>query len=205
MNRMAEIRPRGDPVHRFDPDQLERLLNPERRQGQDPEAILDALGLQPGMVAADIGSGPGFFTLPMANRVGPSGKVFAIDVEPRMIERLLERSAEGGVGNIEALLSLGGSLPLPDGGIDAALMVNVLHELEDRGSILRQVANALRPGGVLAVVEWKKERTESGPPSQIRLGPTELEVLLGEAGYKAVTPFDVGPHHYGLRAGKPGR
>ena len=202
MNSRAEIRPRGDPVNRFDPGQLERLLNPERRQGQDPEAILDALGLQPGMVAADIGSGPGFFTLPMADRVGPSGKVYAVDVEPRMIERLLERSAESGVSNIEALLFQGDSLPLPDEGIDAALMANVLHELEDQGSILRQVANSLRPGGVLAVVEWKKEGTESGPPAHIRLGPGEVEVLLNEAGYQAVTPFDVGPNHYGLRARK---
>ena len=190
-------------MRRINPRHMERLLSPERRQWHEPEMILDALGAQAGMVVADIGSGPGFFTLPMATRVGPAGKVFAIDVEPQMLERLRERAAEAGVQNVEVLQSQEDSLPLPDGSIDAALMVNVLHESGKQATLLREVLRILRLGGSLVVVEWKKESSELGPPVEIRMGSSEVALLLQQAGYESIAPFPVGAHHHGSRARKP--
>ena len=185
-------------MRRFDPEHMERLLGPERGRWQDPEAVLDALGLSEGMVAADIGCGPGFFTLPMARRVGPKGRVIAVDAEPRMLERLRERAADEGAGNIEYLLSEGGSL-LADNSLDAALMVNVLHESEEPEALLGEVLRALRPGGAFAVVEWKREYSGSGPPAEIRIAPDRLTSLMQGAGFVLITAFKVGEHHYGMR------
>jgi len=191
----------------MDPKHMERLLSPERRQWQDPEAVLDVLGLRAGMEVADIGSGPGFFTLPMARRVAPGGKVCAVDVAPEMLERLRKRAAEERIDNVETLLSQEGLLPLSDNSMDAALMVNVLHESDDPAILLREVFRVLRPGGAFAVVEWKKDRTgtgPAGPSANIRVAPDELTDLLRQAGFVVASPFHVGDHHYGQSALKAG-
>lgn len=182
---------------------MERLLGSERRQLQDPDVVLDGLGATPGMTVADIGSGPGFFTLPLAGRVSPGGKVLAVDVEPMMLDKVRERAAEAGIGNIETLLAADDALPLSSESVDAALMVNVLHETDSREALLHGIFTALRPGGALAVVEWTKERTEFGPPPEVRLGATEVEQLLRQAGYEQVRRFDVSAQNYGVRAIRP--
>ena len=189
-------------MKRIDPKHIERLLSPERRRWQDPEAVLDTLGLHDGMEVADIGSGPGFFTLPLARRVAPGGRVYAVDVEPRMLEHLEKRAEEEGVQNVETLLTEDGSIPLADHQIDAALMVNVLHESDAPATLLGEVLRALRLGGTFAVVEWKKEQSEFGPPQEDRISSAELTSLLHESGFVSVTPFHVGDHHYGLQAQK---
>ncbi len=192
-------------MKRIDPRHMERLLSPERRRWHDPEAVLDTLGLHDGMDVADIGSGPGFFTLPLARRVAPGGKVYAVDVEPQMLEHLQKRAEEEGIQNVEALLTEDGSIPLADDQIDAALMVNVLHESDAPSTLLSEVHRALRMGGTFAIVEWKKEQSEFGPPQSDRISSTELESLLQRSGFVSVTPFHVGDHHYGLRALKSGQ
>ncbi len=192
-------------MQRFDPKHMDRLLGSERKRWQDPEAVIAGLGLRPGMVVADVGAGPGFFTLPLAEATGPAGKVLAVDVEAAMLERLQERAAAAGLHNIETVLSAEDSLPLSASTVDAALMVNVLHEMEGRATLLRQILAALRQGAPLAVVEWNKDRTDVGPPAEVRLSSTEVTALLEKAGYEQVTEFPVGPYHYGLRALKPRR
>lgn len=193
----------GVAVRKFDPKQMDRLLSPERKQWHDPEVILDGAGVRPGMVVADIGSGPGFLTIPLALRVGTDGKVLAVDVAPEMLERLRERAAEAEAGNVETLLSPdGGPLPIPAGSLDAAVMVNVLHEVDARDALLRDLLGALKAGGALGLVEWKKERSDFGPPEDHRLAERDVQSLLREAGFGEVEPFSVGAHHYGLRARK---
>ena len=187
-------------MRKFDPNHAKMLLNPERRRWQDPESILNAVGATSGMTLADVGAGPGFFTLPAARRVGPTGKVYALDVEPGMIERVKERADSEGITNVEALVSQEDRLPLPDGAVDAALLVNVLHEALNPPRLLQEIVRVLRPAGVLAVVEWKKEPQEWGPPYQDRLAPESVEEALRRAGFHTVEPFEVGPNHYGLRA-----
>jgi len=166
-------------VTKFDPQHMERLLSPERYQWHDPDMILDALALAAGMIFADVGAGPGFFTLPAAKRVGPAGKVYALDVEPRMLERLRERASAEGIVNIEGLLSEEERLPLPDVTVDAVLVANVLHEVSEQVSFLRETARVMRPGSMLAVVEWRKRKMEKGPPVAERLSYQEVARALG--------------------------
>ncbi len=182
-----------DPKHRMD-----MMLSPERRRWQDPDRILEAIGVAEGMILVDIGTGPGFFALPAARKVGAAGKVYAIDVEPAMLERVRERAEAEGITNVETMLSQEDRLPLPSGAADTALMANVLHEVEDPVKLLKEVARVLKAAGTLAVVEWNREPGEWGPPMEDRLAPEQLEALLRESGYTRVESFDVGPRHYGM-------
>jgi len=90
--------------------------------------------------------------------------------------------------------------PLSEATIDLALVANVLHEVPDRVQLLREIARVLRPDGVVAVVEWRKEQTEMGPPLAERLTYVEVEAALRAAGYEGIEPFEVGPYHYGAKA-----
>jgi ubiquinone/menaquinone biosynthesis C-methylase UbiE len=186
--------------HRFDPAHADRLLSPERRQMQDPDVILAAIDLAPGMAFADVGCGPGFFTLPAAERVGGEGRVYALDVQREMIARTEERAGAAGLGNVEAILSKEAELPLPDGAVDAALLANVLHESPDRVRFLSEIGRTLRPGGVLGVVDWRKVEMPMGPPLADRLSPDQVEADLRAAGFEVEAAFDAGPLHWGIKA-----
>ncbi len=187
-------------MHKFNPSNAARLLNPERRRWQDPEALLDSIGARPGAAIADVGAGPGFFTIPAALLVGQRGKVYALDVQPEMLQILGERVAAERLTNVELLLSKEAELPLGDAAVDFVLLANVLHESADRVSLLREIGRILRPGGILGLVEWRKEETPMGPPLAERLSSEEAEAALDEAEFGAVEQFAAGPHHYGLRA-----
>ncbi len=186
--------------HRFDPAHADRLLSPERRQMQDPDAILGAIDLSPGMRLADVGCGPGFFTLPAAERVGDEGRVYALDIQPEMLARTEARAAEAGLASVQAMLSKEAELPLPDGAVDAALLANVLHESPDRVRFLAEIGRTIRPGGVLGVVDWLKEEMPMGPPLSDRLSPGQVEADLRAAGFEVEGSFPAGPLHYGIRA-----
>lgn len=188
-------------AHKFDPAHGERLHDPERRRWQDPEAILDAFGVVAGMALADVGCGTGFFALPAAARVGREGRVYAVDMQEEMLWGLQDRLREAGVRNVLPVLSLEDLIPLPEASVDATLLVNALHELRGDGG-LQEVLRILRPGGVLGVVDWKKEAMERGPPLDHRLSLEEALARLEGLGFR-VEVVEVGPYHYGVRAEKP--
>lgn len=184
--------------HRFDPAHMARLESPERRRFLDPDRILEAIGVRPGAVIADIGCGPGFFSLPAARAAGPEGTVYAIDLAPEMLQRIEERAREEGFDNIVPVQATESGSPVRDGSCDLALAVNVLHETEDRVAFLAEVRRILRDGGALAIVEWKKELTEKGPPVDDRVSSGDVAESAGAAGFEEFTVFDAGPYSYGL-------
>ncbi len=186
--------------HKFDPSHADRLLGPERRKLNDPDAILGALGVSPGMRLADVGCGPGFYTLPAAERVGDEGRVYALDVQHEMIARTEERAAEAGLDNVQGMLSKEAELPLPNEAVDVALLANVLHESPDRVTFLAEIGRTLRRDGVLGVVDWRKEEMPMGPPVSDRLSPDQVEADLRAAGFEVEGQFPAGPRHYGIKA-----
>ncbi len=187
-------------MHKYDPTKMDRFLSPERRKWQNPDLIFDALGLGPGMTLADIGSGPGFFALQAAKRVGPGGRIYALDIQPIMLEKLTELAETEQLGNIEALISEENRLPLPDACVDAALLANTVHELLNPVELLKEAARVLKPDGILGVVEWRREPMEKGPPVEERLSPDQVESFLRQAGYLDLERFEAGPYHYGIHA-----
>jgi len=157
----------GTMPHLFDPANRHRLLSEERYRTSPPDKILDQLPLRPAATVADIGCGPGFFTLPLAERV-PQGTVYAIDVAQQMLDMVTERATAAGIGNIKTMLAGDSALDLPLASLDGALLGLVYHEFPNRVAYLRQLAALVRPGSWLALLDWMCARIRAvARPSHI--------------------------------------
>jgi ubiquinone/menaquinone biosynthesis C-methylase UbiE len=115
--------------------------------------LLERAGVRPGMRVLDAGCGPGRLTIPAAERVGPAGRVVALDLQPAMLATLARRLAERGIATVTPLQAGPGAGALPAGEFDVALLVTVLGEVPDKLAALREIHGALRPGGVLSITE----------------------------------------------------
>jgi ubiquinone/menaquinone biosynthesis C-methylase UbiE len=166
----------------FDPANMDRLLGEQRRAKLPPEETLRAAGVATDQTVVDLGCGPGYFTLPAAEIVGPKGKVYGVDVQPEMIEACRTRAAEAGTQQIELVQSDGTRVPLPDGIADMVLISVVLHEAKDRAAFLREARRLLKPSGEVVVIEFKKQDGPPGPPKEIRLSEADVAAVAEAAG-----------------------
>jgi tRNA A58 N-methylase Trm61 len=133
------------------------LVRPEREAEEQPEKALDALKLKPGMVVADIGAGVGYMSLRMAKRVGPSGKVYANDVQPEMLAKLRENAANAKIANVVTVLGDVSDPKLPANTMDLVLLVDVYHEFSQPQQMLRKIRETLKPDGRLVLLEYRAE------------------------------------------------
>lgn len=133
---------------------LERV---ERVATERPEEVLDAMGLEPGDVVADIGVGSGYFARRIARRVGPDGKVYGVDIQPEMLDILRERARQEGIDNIEPVLGEPDDPKLPPGAIDWMILVDVYHEISEPAVMLARMRQALAPDGRIALLEYRLE------------------------------------------------
>jgi ubiquinone/menaquinone biosynthesis C-methylase UbiE len=129
----------------------------EREREEQPTRALQMMQIAPGMTVADIGAGSGYFTERLARLVGPTGRVFATDIQPGMIDLLKRRLSAQTIQNVSVILSEPSNPLLPAGTIDLALMVDVYHELGDPQTVLKHIRTALKPEGRLVLVEYKGE------------------------------------------------
>lgn len=187
-------------AHKFDPSRKEVLDDPDRKRWQDPEGIFNAFDVRPGSVIADVGCGTGFFSIPAASRVRPSGKVYAIDLQEEMLWTLQERLVGQGIDNVLPVLSTEEAIPLPSGCVDVVLLMNALHELVGEAT-LQESKRILRPGGFMVVIDWKREPMDMGPPLEHRLSEEEAARRLRALGLEVEQAWS-GPYHYGLKATK---
>lgn len=188
--------------HKFDAMNAEVLDSPERIQFLNPDSILDKVGLGKEMALADLGCGTGYFAIPASRRVK---KVFAIDVQKKMLDILGEKIKKQKLTNIEPILSEEASIPLPDNSVDVLFMANVFHELEDRGSILKEGKRILSGEGKLVIVDWKKMEMDFGPPVEERLTAGEVISICKDNGFEVREQSDAGPYNYLLIFGKTGK
>ena len=150
------------------------LDRPEREKEEAPEAALDALAIQRGSTAADVGAGSGYFTVRLAARVGAAGRVFASDLQPQMLELLRVRLAEQHIGNVTLVRGTAEDPKLPASSIDLALLVDVYHEFSAPQRMLQRIHESLTPGGRLVLLEYRRE----DPTIPIR---TEHKMTVAEA------------------------
>lgn len=166
--------------HKFDPDNWRRLESDERRALLPPEQILSEIGLETGHTIVDVGAGTGYFAIPAADRVGPHGIVYAVDVAAPMLD-LITRRIAGKELPIELVHSQETDIPLPEGIADHVFTSTVLHEVDPKRRIafVQELVRLLKPGGRLSILDWApvEERT-MGPPSHIRLSKDEVKGLL---------------------------
>ncbi|MFN7733019.1 MAG: class I SAM-dependent methyltransferase [Pirellula sp.] len=133
------------------------LNRPERIQEENPEEMLTQLEVKPGMVVCDMGCGDGYYTMELAKRVGPEGKVYAVDIQPEMLQELSRRCERFDLKNVDAILGEPHDPKLPEGKIDLILMVDVYHEFSNPVEMLTAMRRSLKPDGVIALVEFRGE------------------------------------------------
>jgi len=133
------------------------LDRPEREDEEHPEAVIDAMELRGGEVVADLGAGSGYFTFRLAAKVGKTGKVLAVEIQDEMMETLRRRARALGVTNVEDVKGTETDPKLPASGVDMVLMVDVYHELAYPFEVMTKVREALKPGGRVVFVEYRKE------------------------------------------------
>lgn len=133
------------------------LIRTEREAEERPSDAIAQLNLKPGMVVCDLGCGNGFYSLEMAKLVAPTGRVLAVDIQPEMLHLLELRSKEGGVENIEPILSTVADPKVPEGSVDMLLLVDVYHEFSHPQQMLAGIRKGLKPNGVIALLEYREE------------------------------------------------
>jgi len=166
----------------FPPDQLGLLEGPDRDEWQQPERIMDALGIAEASRVADLGAGGGWFTIRLARRVGPNGIVYAEDIQRQMIEAIERRVKSLGITNVKPILGTPEDPHLPSG-LHAVLMVDTFPQLPDPVSLLRNVSKALAPKGLVGIVDFKPDGAGGpGPPLDERLDPEVIKRDAASAG-----------------------
>jgi ubiquinone/menaquinone biosynthesis C-methylase UbiE len=181
-------------------DRVKLLLSKERKQQHDPETILKAAGVMEGMIIADLGSGPGFFTIPMAQMTGEKGLVYAVDSNQIMLNALKENIAKSQVNpnTIKLVNSDVSNTGIPSESVDLVLFANVLHEVADRKVFFQEVRRICKPTAHIVDVDWKKASTGHGPPIKIRLSENEVNAVFADNGFCGIKQIPIGPYHYEL-------
>ncbi|HTY73965.1 MAG TPA: class I SAM-dependent methyltransferase [Candidatus Nanoarchaeia archaeon] len=181
-------------------DRARFMMSEARKEWHNPETVLGNIGIKKGMTLVDLGAGPGFFTIPMAQVTGENGTVYAVDSDPTMLEHLRDNIAKSEVNSsiIKIIRSDVCDTGLLENSVDVAFFANVFHEVENKKAFLQEVKRICKPTARVVDVDWKKVQTERGPPLKIRLSEEEAAGLLSESGFTVLKQMDAGPKHYEL-------
>lgn len=181
--------------HRFEDAEkwAKQFDNPEREAWQKPDRVIDALKLPATALVADIGAGTGYFSVRLAKRV-PQGKVFATDIEPDMVRYLGERARREGLANLVPVQSSADNANLPEP-VDLILFVDAYHHIGNRADYFARLRASLKPGGLLALVDFRMESPQ-GPPPIHRIPFEKAVAELKAAGYTLVGSHDFLPRQY---------
>ncbi len=152
--------------------------DPKRDEWQKPNEVVRKLALKPGAIVADIGCGPGYFTLRLARAVGPTGKIYAIDVDAEILGYLKERAKAEGVQNIEFIVAEPHDPKLPPASLVMIFLCNTLHWIKDRARYYPLLTAALKPRARLVDIDWKRTKR------------TEMVQEMESAGFRLVQSWD---------------
>jgi SAM-dependent methyltransferase len=169
--------------------------DPERDAWQKPHEVIHALALKPDARVADLGAGTGYFSARLANML-PKGRVYAVDIEPDMVRYLAARAKREGLRNLLALAAAPDDPRLPEK-VDLILLVDVYHHIEDRARYFRKLSGSLRPGGRIAVIDFKLDSPQ-GPPRSARVAPETVKAEMQAAGHALAAEHPFLPYQYFL-------
>jgi len=169
------------------------LERPERESEEQPSKAIAALGITAGQVVADVGAGSGYYTVRLAERVGPTGRVFATDIQPEMLSLLRARVGRARLDNVDLVLSADTDPRLPESLFDLVLMVDVYHELARPQEVLRELRASLKPDGRLVLVEFRKESAWVPIREEHKMSVKEARMELEAEGYRFDRVIDVLP------------
>lgn len=156
------------------------------------DKIVTALDLKPGMAMADIGAGTGLFTLPFAQAVGPQGQVYAVEIAKNFLEHIRARAARASAANVQTVLGTDKSVQLPEASIDLAFICDVYHHFEFPQASLATLQRALKPGGTLVLIDFKRIPGVSSDfiLGHVRAGQEVFEAEITAAGFEKVTQIE---------------
>jgi predicted methyltransferase len=178
---------REPPSRLFPPEALGMLEGPDRDEWQQPDRVMDSLGIADGARVADLGAGGGWFTVRLAHRVGPNGVVYAEDIQRRALESIERRVQREALGNVRTILGTPEDPHLPTG-LQAVLIVDAYPQMADPVRLLGNVARALAPNGRLGIVDFKTGGAGGpGPAVEERVEPDVISRDAVRAGLKLVS------------------
>lgn len=167
----------------------------------DPLSIIGQLGIKEGMKVADFGSGGGYFAIYIAERVGSSGRVYALDILEDKLDNIRSRALSHGLENIETIranLEVLGSSSLPDNSQDIVLLANILFQSSRREDIIREGARILKKSSELIIIDWNKGTNGFGPPDDLRPSQESIKNIAEKLGLSFIRVFDAGQFHFGF-------
>lgn len=190
-----------DEMHRLHQDSkayIAMLEDPRRDEYQKPREVLMALGIRPGEVIADIGSGSGYFALRFAAHVGDTGRVYAVDIAPDMVRHLNRRLRDAGVRNVQTILAEPNDPLLPDASVDRFVVVNTWHHIEDQPGYLALMKKMLKRGGQVVMIDFHKKELPVGPPLEMKIARDDLVRQMEANGFKVAREHTFLPYQYFL-------
>jgi predicted methyltransferase len=191
----------------FGTQDLGLLEAPDREQWQKPDQIMDAIGVAEGSKVAELGAAGGWFTLQLAERVGPNGRVYAEDIQRAMLEGISRRMQSENLTNVTTVLGTPSDPHLPPG-LDAALISDAFHEMDDPDdpklvvTLLRNVGQSLKPQGRLGIVDWTPGSGGPGPEANHRVDPKTVIKAANAAGLELIKREDFPPFVFLLVFGR---
>ena len=175
----------------------EQMIKPNLDESYDPQSLIALIPIHTDQTVADIGSGPGWLSIPLGKYLY-GGKLYAIDIQEGMLEKVAERAASFRMYNVETVLSKESSIPLDDEILDGLVLSGTLNEATKAKSLFKECARLLRKMGWLAVVEWlpAAEDGEIGPPAKQRLSMETVSEMGAELGLTKVRGRQIGNAHF---------
>jgi len=172
---------------------IRRLESESREIWVQRDHIVQVVAPEPGMIIADIGAGSGFLTLMLAERVGPRGKIYAIDINPTLLDEIRKRAQTKGLNNVETVLAAEDSIPLAPNSIDVVFMCDAYHHFEYPKSTMRSLRAALRETGEIVMVDLERipGKTDAHMLEHLRAGKDIFRREIIEAGFELVQEHDV--------------
>jgi ubiquinone/menaquinone biosynthesis C-methylase UbiE len=160
------------------------LDRPERETEEAPDEALNIIGIKRGSSVADIGAGSGYMTIRLSKRVGADGVVYANDIQQPMLDILDKRLKSGRLTNVQLILGNPDDPKLPPASVDLALLVDVYHELSQPQAMLKRLHEALKPGGRLVLLEYKKEDPSIPIRPEHKMSVSEAKMEVEPEGFR---------------------
>ena len=167
----------------------------------DPQKNIEQFKLEKGMVVADLGVGSGFYTISASKKVGEEGRIYAIDVQKDLLEKLQKQAETERIFNIEYIWGdvekLGGTR-LADSSVDAIILSNILFQIENKESLASETKRILRPNGRVLVVDWSDSFNNMGPTKEMVFNEQQAEDFFINKGFIIDRKIEAGENHYGI-------
>ena len=167
----------------------------------NPNQILEEVGITKGSVIADLGAGSGHYTFSSARMTGMDGKVYALEVQRDLVEKIKSEAEKNHLTNVSPIwcnIEKIGGTKLADGVIDLAIVANVLFQVEDRKDFLKEIFRIVKPHGRVLLVDWSDSYGGMGPTPNAVIKESDAITLFSQNGFKNERNVNAGGHHYGI-------